>query len=236
MLKLIYTIAGLLMFGLLQGQNTHEKFTFELRFGWIKGGEATYQTKDTLINKHHELHAELHGYTTGFAQMLYSVNDQFESILSYDELLPYFSTKNLMEQNYRYTEKVEFDHENGKAVSNRSGTHFVDNGICDISSLMYNLRFSGRLDHLNPNEIIEIPFWDTNEWYILKLKYTGIEKVKTRLGYFECIRLEPQQVSGRFFNKNNPVNIWITNDSIKLPVLMELNFSIGSVKCELVKT
>lgn len=217
-------------------QKTYDNFTFELRFGWIKGGEATYLIRDTLIGGQKQLYARLHGYTTGFAHALYAVNDRFESILSPDDLLPFHSSKNLKEQNYRFTEMVSFDHDKGLAISNRSGTHFVEEGICDISAMIHHLRFSGRLDHLRKFEIIEIPFWDTNEWYPLRMRYTGKETIETNLGLFECLRLEPMEVSGRFFNKTNPVNIWITNDARKLPVLMELNFSIGSVKCELIKT
>jgi len=70
----------------------------------------------------------------------------------------------------------------------------------------------------------------------LSMQYTGLETIKTDLGRFECIRLEPLSVSGRFFNKKNPMNVWITKDKRRLPVLMELNFTIGSVRCELNKT
>jgi hypothetical protein len=100
---------------------------------------------------------------------------------------------------------------------------------------MFHLRHSGKLDNLRLNQLIEIPFWDTNEWYMLKLKYTGIEIINSDIGKIECLRIEPQQIAGRFFNKKNPINIWVSNDHRKLPVLMELNFTIGSVKCELKK-
>lgn len=236
MKTMLLLISMLVIGNSLEAQKIREKFTFELRFGWIKGGEATYVVRDTLIGNQKQVYTRLHGYTTGFANALYAVNDQFESYLSPNDLLPYHSAKNLKEQNYRFTEKVSFDQKKAIASSNRSGTHFVEEGICDISAIIHHLRFSGRLEGLRKYEIIEIPFWDTNEWYPLRMRYVGIEKIETNLGRFECLRLEPMSVSGRFFNKSNPVNIWISNDSRKLPVLMELNFSIGSVKCELIKT
>lgn len=208
-----------------------EKLLYEIKFGFIKGGEAVYQIKES--NHKGEIHAMLHGYTTGFAKKLYGVDDYFESFIPKDQNTPDRSVKKLKEQNFRLNEEVIFDQKNEVAYSKKTGYQTVKSGICDVSSIMYHLRSSGKLNNLRKNQVIEIPFWDTGEWYMLSLKYTGIEKINTCLGKKECLRLEPQKIAGRFFNKKNPMNIWITNDSNKWPVLMELNFTIGSVKCEL---
>ncbi len=213
-----------------------EHFSFDLKFGFLKGGEATFTARNTFINDTAKIQVQLHAYTTGFAQMLYGVDDHFESTICVESLLPNYSSKNLHEQNYRFNNKVYFNHAEKLVYSERSGWYNVEQGICDVSSMIYNLRHSGKIDNLRKGQIIEIPFWDTDEWYMLSMQYTGLETIKTDLGRFECIRLEPLSVSGRFFNKKNPMNVWITKDKRRLPVLMELNFTIGSVRCELNKT
>jgi hypothetical protein len=233
MLNKTLFILTLVFCSLIVKQLRAEKLMYDIRFGFIKGGEAVYQTKETPGNDKEEVHAELHGYTTGFAKKIYGVDDYFESFINKGNYLPTKSFKKLKEQNFRLNEEVTFDQAEGVAFSKKSGALNIKRGICDVSSIMYHLQNSGRLDHLKKNQVIEIPFWDTGEWYILSLKYTGLEKISTYLGKKECLRLEPQKIAGRFFNKRNPMNIWITNDSRKLPVLMELNFTIGSVKCEL---
>ena len=226
----------LIFFKPSMAQPRHENFSFDLKFGFLKGGEATFVARDTIIEGNSKLLVSLHAYTTGFANLLYGVNDRFESVVSIEDLLPHFSSKQLQEKNYRFNNTVYYHHDDDKVYSERSGWYFVDDGICDVSSILYNLRHSGKIDNLKLGQVIEIPFWDTDEWYLLQMKFTGIEKVKTGLGTFECIRLEPLSVSGRFFDKKNPMNLWITNDAQRLPVLMELNFTIGSVKCELNRT
>jgi hypothetical protein len=235
MKKIIAFIVSILLCNTLAAQVESEKLRYDIRFGLIKGGEAVYQTSMTNENNIKEVHAVLHGYTTGFAKILYGVDDCFESFISLENFLPNKSIKILKEQNFRYEEEVTFDQNGEVAVSNNSGNLTIKNGICDVSSLMFHLRFSGKLDGLKLNQVIEIPFWDTNEWYMLKLKFTGVEIINTHQGKKECLRLEPQEIAGRFFDKKNPMNIWVTNDSIKLPVLMELNFTIGSVKCVLTR-
>jgi hypothetical protein len=226
-------IVSILLCKTLFAQVHSENLYFDIRFGFIKGGEAVYQTTTIKENNKEVVHAVLHGYTTGFAKMVYGVDDCFESFISKDSWLPNKAIKILKEQNFRYDEEVTFDQNNEAAFSNNSGRQHIKSGICDVSSIMFHLQHSGKLDNLKINQLIEIPFWDTNEWYMLKLKFTGVEEVNTHLGKKDCIRLEPLEIAGRFFNKKNPMNIWIINDSTKLPVLMELNFTIGSVKCVL---
>ena len=234
MLRFVFIFVFVLSSSLsVLSQNELEHFKFELRFGILKGGEAHYFLKDTIIENKAVYLSSLHGYTIGVTNLLYAVDDKFESILEPENYFPSVSYKKLKEQNYRFSNEVKFDHQNGLAISQNSGKYLVEEGICDISALMQKVRFSDDLNNHNLKEIIEIPFWDTDEWYYLKLKFTAIETIRTQLGEFECLRLEPLEIAGRFFNKRNPMNIWISNDEFKLPVLMELNFSIGSVKCEL---
>lgn len=212
-----------------------ELLKFNLKFGILKGGEVMYKISDSTYNQQAALHTKLHGYTTGFADLIWAVNDHYASLLNKENLLPHWSTKNLSEQDFTMYEHIQYDHINHVVVSNRKGKFKVDKNICDVSALICNIRYSGVLENLEVGQILKIPFWDTNEWYYLEIKYTGIEKVKTAFGTFNCIRLEPQHVTGRFFNKKNPMNVWISTGSRKLPVLMQLNFTIGSVKCELVE-
>lgn len=235
-ITILFSVIRMLYALQCEAQTPNERFEFELRFGIFKGGEAHFILTDTIIDNEKSLYAMLHSHTTGFTDILYSVNDKFESIIDRHKLIPLQSTKNLTEQNYKFENKVTFNQDSKTAISQKSGIHYVDENICDVSSLMCYVRHSDLLQNIHKNQIIEIPFWDTDEWYYLKFKFTGNEKIKTKLGTFECIRLEPMEVAGRFFNKKNPMNIWLTNDSRKLPVLMELNFTIGSVKCELINT
>ncbi|MFA9392856.1 MAG: DUF3108 domain-containing protein [Prolixibacteraceae bacterium] len=232
-LFVILLTGNILLTSSVLAQPTSEELNFELRFGWIKGGEVHYRTTPSIHQQQNTIKANLNGYTTGFTNVLYGVNDAYESQLDPTTLLPFQSSKKLKEKNFNYVENIQYQQKAGLVISDRSGKHQVAEGICDISALFFKLRFSGELHNLEINQILKIPFWDTNEWYYLEIKYAGEENIRTKLGNFRCQRFEPLHVSGRFFDKQNPLNIWITSDSRKLPVLTELNFTIGSVKCEL---
>ncbi|MDA3879477.1 MAG: DUF3108 domain-containing protein [Prolixibacteraceae bacterium] len=217
-------------------QNTNEHLKFDIKFGMIKGGEVFFQTSDTLVSNIYATNARLHGYTTGFAHMLYKVNDSFESIIDKSNNYPIKSFKNVSEQNYRFNNEVHYYHHRDSAWSKETGWHHIEPGVSDVSALFYNLRFSGILDTINRGDTISLPFWDTGEWYYVDMIHDGIEIIKTNFGKRECIVLKPLNIEGKFFSKIDPMVVWLTNDQQRLPVLMKLNFNIGSVKCVLVNS
>lgn len=212
----------------------HEVLNYHLKFGFIKGGEASFVTRDTIIDNKKMVHVVLHGYTTGLADALFEVNNYYGSVIDTDNYLPVVATKNLHEQRYRFQNHVQFDHDNLSAVSKHSGNHKISEGVCDVVSLMYNIRYSGKLETLKPNDILSVPFWDTDNWYMLDIRYAGIEEIKTNDGKKKCYRLEPIIKRGKLFDPGNPINMWFTTDDKKTPVMMQLNFKVGAFKCELV--
>jgi len=217
-------------------QNSHESLKFDIKFGIIKGGEVFFNLTDTTYNNKDALNAELYGYTTGFAHMLYKVNDSFKSVINKSNLYPIKSTKTISEKNYTFYNEVKYYHQRDSAYSNETGWHKIMPGVCDISALFYNLRYSGILDTLKKDDIINLPFWDTGEWYLVEMRYGGTETIKTNFGKKECMILKPLNIDGKFFNKKDPMVVWLTNDELRLPVLLKMNFNIGSVKCELVES
>lgn len=231
--KIVFVV--LLFVGVhLFGQFETEQLEFDLYFGFIKGGEALITSEDLKGADGDLLKVNMHGSTVGIAHALYRVDNTYESILKKDNYLPVKAVKNLKERNYRFYNEVIFDQEADSAYSQRSGAHKVDAGICDMVSLVFYLRFSERLNNMAVGAEFEIPFWDNDKWYNLSMRYKGLEKVKTRWGFKECMHIEPVIGTGKLF-KENPIAVWFTNDEQRLPVLMELNFKVGAVKCKLKK-
>ena len=107
--------------------------------------------------------------------------------------------------------------------------------MLEIVSLIYHFRFSEKLSGFKPGDKMNIVFWDGNKIYVLQLNFSGYEVVKTGAGKFRCIKMEPVFKAGSAFSKKAPLILWISDDSRKLPVLIRLNFKVGSVKCELEK-
>ncbi|MGO9481478.1 MAG: DUF3108 domain-containing protein, partial [Candidatus Kryptoniota bacterium] len=71
--------------------------------------------------------------------------------------------------------------------------------------------------------------------YPLDVKYLGREDVKTKAGKFHCQIIEPIIVKGGLFRNTGKIVVWITDDSLKVPVKVQTQVVIGSVVAELSK-
>mgnify|MGYP001380912904 FL=1 len=70
--------------------------------------------------------------------------------------------------------------------------------------------------------------------YPFYVKYVGKDDVKVGLGKYKCIKFIPVVQEGRVFKSEDDLEIWVTDDDAKVPVLVKANLFVGSAKAELV--
>ena len=59
--------------------------------------------------------------------------------------------------------------------------------------------------------MITIMTWFTDELYPIRLKYVGIEDIKTKVGRIRCLKFNPVTEKGRLF-KQKKMSFWFTSD------------------------
>ncbi|MFT4900464.1 MAG: hypothetical protein ACI9U0_002268, partial [Flavobacteriales bacterium] len=102
----------------------------------------------------------------------------------------------------------------------------------DLLSAFY---YSRTLDLQNATlgqEFIINTFFD-RETYPLKIKFIGREKIKVKLGEFNCLKFRPMLEKGRVFKNEEDMTLWISDDANKVPVRLKTNLMIGSIKLDL---
>ena len=72
------------------------------------------------------------------------------------------------------------------------------------------------------------------QMYTLRFKYTGRETIKTDAGTFKALVIKPQLIQGRVFKDEEALTLWVSDDENKLPLLVESDIFVGSIKAELV--
>ena len=75
-------------------------------------------------------------------------------------------------------------------------------------------------------------FFD-KENYVFKMKYVGKEILPTKFGKIKCMKFRPYVQSGRVFREKESVTIWITDDYNKIPIRLQAELAIGSIKVDL---
>ena len=83
--------------------------------------------------------------------------------------------------------------------------------------------------------IFTIDVFMDNEIYPLKIKYQKTENVEMRQGTFRCMKFVPVVQEGRIFKTEEDLNVWITDDENKIPILVKSKILVGSIKMEVVE-
>ncbi|MFO7924576.1 MAG: DUF3108 domain-containing protein, partial [Bacteroidales bacterium] len=93
-----------------------------------------------------------------------------------------------------------------------------------------------RVSDLEDVPLNTIPFsvLIANELHELNSRYLGTDTVTTREGeIYDCIKFSVELVEGFIFKPGDEMFVWVTNDANRVPVLVEAQIRVGSVKAML---
>jgi hypothetical protein len=217
-----------------------EKVDYEIRYGFIQGGVATFEIQNDTLNGNEVWHSTLLGKTTGMADVIFRVKDVYESYIEPESELPLLSIRNIKEGRYTKYNEVTFDHysrsDSAILTSDLTGEHITQKGIHDILSCFYYFRnhYLPYHDTLKPGDMITIMTWFTDELYPISLRYIGDEVIKTKLGKMKCLKFNPVTEVGRLFKTEEDVSFWFTHDRNFLPVRIRFDIFVGAFIAEIV--
>jgi hypothetical protein len=216
-----------------------EKVTYTIQYGFIPAGIGTLELKRDTLNGKEVWHSILVAGTTGMAETLYKVRDIYESYIDPTTELPLKSIRNIHEGRYKRYNMVLFDHktrsDSSILNSDLTGIHIAPPNIHDILSCFYYFR-----NHLLPldtnlkkGDITTIMTWFCDELYPIRLKFIGLEEVKTKAGKILCYKFNPVTETGRLFKTQEDVSFWFSSDKNFLPVKIRFDIFVGAFVCEL---
>jgi hypothetical protein len=215
-----------------------EKLKYQIYYGFIKGGEAVLEVREGSYEGKKAHHLYLNGITIGLANMLYNVNDTYQSFTNPDNDWPYYSIRDIHENSYKHYSTQVFDHwsraDSSIVVSSITGRIVVKKGCQDILSSFYYLRNNHLWKSLKNDEIIQIDTYFTDEKYPLIVRFKGYERVKTKMGEIECLKFMPVVLTGRVFKTKDDMTVWFSNDKNFIPIRIRFEMFVGSVYCDLI--
>jgi len=211
-----------------------EKLTYLVHYGLIDAGEAVIELKETdyTFQGRPALHAVGTGTSLGAFDMFFKVRDRYETYIDETGIFPWYFSRRVNEGGYKINQDYSFDHIQGSVSTEKNETHNVPVGVQDMISAFYYAR---TMDYSNAKigDIFEIPTFLDGETFILKIKYLGEDKVKIRDGKFNCLKFVPVVQKGRIWKDEEDLNVWISNDENKIPILAKTKILVGSIKMEL---
>ncbi|MCL2073829.1 MAG: DUF3108 domain-containing protein [Marinilabiliaceae bacterium] len=211
-----------------------EELKYSLSWGIVKAGEGVLSVKDSVLRGRKVFHLTALGYTTGVAS-IWKVHDVYESFVDTRTVQPVKSIRNIREGKYRYYNEVLFRHGKDSTYVNcqKKGERYVTPDIYDIVSAFYIGRKKYFNDSMVEGQIIVIQTYFGHDVFPLRIKYRGIETIKTKFGRVECYKFSPVTEVGRAFKGEDDMQVWISRDDNKLPIKIRFNLVVGSFICEL---
>lgn len=211
-----------------------EHLKYIIHYGIVRGGKASLKIKSVKMNGKDVYHATLTGKTVGLFNTLYKVKDTYESYMEPVTLLPVKAIRNIREGSYKRYNEITFDREKNELISQRSGVQKIPVGTHDILSAFYFARAKHFNSDLKEGEIVKIQTYFSDELFLLQFRFMGYETISSKIGDVKCYKFIPIVETGRAFEDEDDMKIWISADSNRVPVRVQFDLFIGSLRCDLV--
>ena len=218
--------------------DTGELLEYRLHYGIFNTSYASLKLNNVILNNKSVYHAAGYGKTTGLARLFFKVEDYYDSYFDTSSINPLFFKRNIDEGGYTKNLEIVFDQEKQMAYINnikekkKTEVKTAPNSQDLISSLYYLRKFFKKED-IKENEYFNINMFYDSKNRFFELQYLGTEVIRTRFGKIECLKFKPTTKRSRIFRGEGSITIWLSNDQNRIPVRIQADLLIGSIKADL---
>lgn len=213
-----------------------EKIVYRAHYGFFTAGYATFSTQDPVGDEKDILFTDIDFKTTSFVEKLFKIHYAFESEYFVQDCLPRYAGYKLVEGDRSWEDKTLFKQQEHYLVSENNGElNFGEAPVRDIVSAIGYIRSIDWSKYQQNDTISFLMYFREHEIFPLNVIYQGKETVKLDGGEVRCIKLNPVNEPGKLFNGKSTINIWLSDDAYKVPVLISTDVLIGSFKLDLVE-
>lgn len=207
-------------------------------FIWIHAGDVQFRVNDKFYSKQPAYQLEATGNSLKNYDWLYKVRDRFQAYVDKETLLPHYYERNTYEGGYKAYEQYFFNYQQKKVygtienndVSFTRDTLKLSTCTFDVMSAIYFCR-SMDFASFKINERVPITTIIDNKIYNLYFRYLGKEVIENRdKKKYRCHKFSALMVEGTIFKGGEDIFVWVTDDEIRIPILVEAKILIGSVK------
>lgn len=198
---------------------------------YVNAGSAVVTTSLSSFNDRPAYRITAIGKTNSSYNWIFKVEDKYESYIDTATMQSLKFIRSIHEGSYKKKEDVTFNRATNTAVTNK-GVYKTPECIQDVISAVYNAR---NLDYnkFKPDERVYFKMFMDNEIYNLYLRYIGKEKIKTRYGTFNAIKLKPLLIKGEMFKGGEKMTLWVSDDANHIPLRVESPITVGSIKVDM---
>lgn len=213
-----------------------EHLTYALSWFNILAGTAVMEVAPAPpVDGHPAYKLFMVAQSSPMVSRFYPVDNRVESLIDARTLSPYRMVFQRREGKRKNDYDVTFRHREGTVTVIKDGvteTVSIPPDAQDAISCLYYFR---SLPSIEPGSSVFINVHHEKKTYRLEARIEGIERLKGPWGEVETMRiLAIMPFQGIFLNHGN-VQVWITNDARRVPVMMKAKVVIGSIVARLIE-
>lgn len=213
-----------------------EQYHYKVKYGPITIGIADVfvENKTYLVNNRPCFKVDVIGKTAGLTDMFH-VKNSYRSYVDTLAILPQKFVYSAREGDFKRDQSMIFDHLSNKVTkfeNEKNSIYKVPNNIQDVISGYYYLR-TLELAQLKNGQEVSAPLFFDEDLYQMKVKFAGKTTIKTKFGKINVLKLHPILPKNKLFEGEEAIRIYVSNDNNRVPIQIEVDFSIGKVTMEL---
>jgi hypothetical protein len=213
-----------------------EKLHFEVRWGFIRAGEATLQILPMEeVNGEKVFSFLMSARTTPFVDVFYKVRDTYESLT--DICMSHAIHYRKKKEGHRKKEViVRFDWERMETQYVRTGEDWEPVPLIPGSFDPLSVFYAFRTQDLEVGKELSVPVSDGKNCVMGLAKVLKKERIKVKMGEYDAYLIEPdlKDIGGVFEKSDDAkVEIWVTADDRKIPLRFRSKVIVGSFVAEL---
>jgi hypothetical protein len=207
-----------------------EYFQFSIDWNGLNGGSSLMQVQNLMrVDGRRAYRIVMKAESNSFVSKFYKVRDRAETFIDAESLYTRRFVKRLREGGYEKDIDVRFDQPARKARYSDGETFDVPAGVHDVLSAFYYVRTLP----LPTGASISIPTHDNKKSYEMVVKVHRRERVEVPAGKFDCVVVEPILKSEGVFKSKGSIEVWLSDDARRIPVLVKSKIPIGSISVSL---
>ncbi|MFM1931200.1 MAG: hypothetical protein RL226_503 [Bacteroidota bacterium] len=215
---------------------TGEKLVYRVHYGFIDAGEAVLEVKDSKwkFAGRDAFHVVGTGRSLGGFDWVFKVRDRYETYIDKQGMFPYRFIRNVDEGGYKIHQDYTFFPGKRALRTHEKQEYRTPGFIQDLLSAFYYARtldFTG----VKKGDTFEIITFVDGEVFPLRIKYVSTEVISLRKGKFKCMKFVPVIQQGRIWKSEDDLEVWVTADKNKIPILVKSDILVGSIKMEMVE-
>ena len=222
--------------------STGEVLKYKVHYGLITAADAVIEVAPTLhyVNGRPCYRTTVTGKTNSSFDLFLRIRDTWQSYIDTAAIVPQRFYRNIEEGSYRKRETVDFNHYRNTAFvetkkKNRpkdTDSYKIPENVQDIVSGFYYLR-TLNYDRMQVGDKLNVQGFFDEESFSMQVTYKGREIVSTKAGDIRAIKLTPKMPKNKLFNGEDAITVYLSDDKNKIPVLIQAEMFVGSVKVNL---